>query len=55
MENRERKIGWKIAFFIVWFRRENKKDKKYEENKPSGPTFFYPLNLGGKWRGKSAE
>jgi len=28
-ENRERKIRWKIAFFTVWFRRKNKRDKKW--------------------------
>ena len=28
MKNRERKIGWKMAFFTVWFRRENKRDRK---------------------------
>ena len=28
MENRERKIRWKIAFFIIWLRRENKRDRK---------------------------
>ena len=32
MEKRERKIGWKIAFSTVWFRKENWKaqEKKYQ-------------------------
>ena len=29
LKNRERKISWKMTFFIVWFRRENKRDRKY--------------------------
>ena len=55
MENGERKIGWKMAFSTVWLRKENKRDENMGENFPSGPTFFYPPNLGGKWGGKSAE
>ena len=55
MENRERKIRWKIAFFTVWLRRENKRDRKQGGNFPSGPIFFYPPNLGGKRGGKSAK
>jgi len=31
MKNRERKIGWKMAFSPIWFKRENKRDKKWEE------------------------
>ena len=44
-----------MAFSTVWFRRENKRDRKWGENFPSRPTFFYPPNLRGKWGGKSAE
>ena len=28
---KERKIGWKIEFSLVWFRRENKKNRKWSE------------------------
>ena len=28
MENRERKIEWKMTFSLIWFRRENKRDRK---------------------------
>ena len=28
MENRERKVRWKMVFFTVWFRRENNRDRK---------------------------
>ena len=49
------KIGWKIAFFTVWFREKTREMKNKEKNFLSGPTFFYPPNLRGKWGGKSAE
>ena len=55
MENKERKIGWKMAFSIVWLRRENKEIENRGKIFLSEPTFFYPPNLGGKWGGKSAE
>ena len=44
-----------MTFSIVWFRRENKRDRKWREKFSLWPTFFYPPNLGGKWGGKSVE
>ena len=44
-----------MAFSTVWIRRENKRDEKWEENNPFGPTLFYPPNLGGKWGGKYVD
>ena len=55
MKNRERKIGWRIAFFTVWFREKTRETKNKEKNFLSRPTFFYLPNLRGKWGGKSAE
>ena len=44
-----------MVFSTVWLRKETKEIENRGENFPSGPTFFYPLNLGRKWGGKSAE
>ena len=44
-----------MTFFTIWFKKENKRDENREKIFPSGPTFFYPLNLREKWGGKSFE
>ena len=45
-----------MTFFTVWLRRENKRETENRGvNFLSGPTFFYPPNLGGKLEEKSAE
>ena len=36
LENREREIGWKMLFFIIWLGKENKRDKKFSPK----PTFL---------------
>ena len=41
IENREKKIEWKMAFSTFWFRRENKRDIKWGKKiNPPGPHFF---------------
>ena len=54
MKNKERKIGWKMLFFTVWLRKENKRERKQGRKFSLPAHFFYPLKLGGKWGGKSA-
>ena len=56
MENREKKIGWIMAFSTIWFRKENKGERKWGKIfSPRTHIFFYPLNLGGRRGGKSAK
>ena len=54
-EKRERKIGWKMTFSLIWFRREIRETENGKENNLFGPTFFCPPNFGGKLRRKDGK
>ena len=53
MENRERKIRWKMSFFTVWLRKENRRYRKQGEKVfPPKPTFFILPNWEQNGEGK---
>ena len=53
MENKERKIKWKMLFFTVWLEKENRRDKKQERKFSPRAHFFNPPKSGGKCGEKS--
>ena len=52
MENRERKIWWKMLFSTIWLRKENRRDRKQRRKFSLGPTFFILPNWEENKEGK---
>ena len=52
MGNGERKIRWKMLFFTVWLRKENRKDRKYGRKFPLLSPFFLFSQIGREMRRK---
>ena len=49
------KYGGKQHFSLFGSREKIRERENREENNPFGSTFFYPPNLGGKWKEKNVE
>jgi len=50
MENRERKIEWKMLFSIIWLRKENRRDRKYGRKFSLLGPLFISFQIGRKMR-----
>ena len=56
MENKERKIWWKMLFSTVWLEKENGEDKKPERKFSLPSPLFLSSQIGRKiWREKCCE